>query len=269
MINKLHQNKRYKYFRRVLKALINDFKFPDKKEVLVFLLVPLCLSCIHYFGEASFTISFLRNIGLESFADQLNDFCFYGPNPELNRLMFWVIILDTFYFLVPLLFIRFVLKAKPADFGLRLGFEKGGWKLYLLMLCFMIPLVLYFSGTQSFQDRYPFYNIKQGELLWPNFWTWELFYFSQFFCLEFFFRGFMVNGLKNKLGIYSVFVMTIPYCMIHFGKPMPETIAAIVAGIVLGFLSFRNNSIFLGFFLHISVALSMDLAALWREGFFG
>jgi hypothetical protein len=252
----------------VIKNLTGDIRLPEKNEFLIFLTVPLCLTCIHYFGEASFTISFFRSIGLDGFADKLNAFCYYSKNPELNRLIFWVIILDTFYLLVPLLFIKLVLKARLKEFGLSLRMEKTGFKLYLLMLCFMVPLVLFFSGTQSFQDRYPFYNVAKGEALWPDFWTWELFYFSQFFCLEFFFRGFMVNGLKSKLGIYSVFVMTVPYCMIHFGKPMPETIAAIIAGIVLGFLSFRNNSIFLGFCLHISVALGMDMAALWREGFF-
>lgn len=253
----------------MIKSLIRDLERPGKRETLVFLLVPFCLLCIYYFGEVDFTISCLRNTGLDSWADKLNDWCNHGNSVRLNHLVFWVMVIDIFYFLVPVVFIKLVLKEKLSDYGLNTGTEKHGIKLYLLMLCFMIPLVLFFSGTQSFQDRYPFYNVPQGEPLWPRFWTWELVYFSQFFCLEFFFRGFMVNGLKKKLGIYSVFVMTIPYCMIHFGKPMPETIAAIAAGIVLGTLSFRNNSIFLGFFLHISVAISMDIAALWREGFFG
>ncbi|MBE7525992.1 CPBP family intramembrane metalloprotease [candidate division WWE3 bacterium] len=62
------------------------------------------------------------------------------------------------------------------------------------------------------------------------------------------------------------FVMVIPYCMIHFGKPMPETFAAIIAGVVLGFLSLKSKSIWLGVMIHCSVALTMDLCALYRKG---
>ena len=60
--------------------------------------------------------------------------------------------------------------------------------------------------------------------------------------------------------------MTVPYCMIHFGKPMPETIAAIVAGVVLGYMSLKSRNIWLGFLVHCGVALMMDIAALFRRG---
>jgi hypothetical protein len=78
-----------------------------------------------------------------------------------------------------------------------------------------------------------------------------------------------VHGLKKEVGFYAVFIMTIPYCMIHFGKPMGETFAAIFAGIALGTMSLKSRSIALGVFLHYSVAITMDFAALWQEGFFG
>ena len=62
---------------------------------------------------------------------------------------------------------------------------------------------------------------------------WELAYGLQFIGLEFFFRGFMVHGTKHRFGFYAIFVMMVPYCMIHFRKPMPETCGAIVAGMVM------------------------------------
>ena len=130
----------------------------------------------------------------------------------------------------------------------------------------MIPLVLYFSCTPSFQARYPFLKIPAGGHLYPDLWKWELLYCLQFFALEFFFRGFILFGLRPRFGFYSVFIMTIPYCMIHFGKPLPETLAAIIAGIVLGCLSLKNKSVLMGFLIHISVGLSMDLASLWQKG---
>ena len=75
----------------------------------------------------------------------------------------------------------------------------------------------------------------------------------------------MVHSLKKQFGFYSVFIMMIPYCMIHFVKPFPETVGAIFAGIILGALSLKSNSIWLGVLLHFSVALSMDITSLMHQ----
>jgi uncharacterized protein len=91
-------------------------------------------------------------------------------------------------------------------------------------------------------------------------------YLLQFIAIEFFFRGFMLHGNKNRFGFYSILVMTIPYCMIHFGKPLPETIGAIIAGLILGMLSLKSNSIWLGIAIHFSVAITMDFCAIWQKG---
>jgi membrane protease YdiL (CAAX protease family) len=87
-------------------------------------------------------------------------------------------------------------------------------------------------------------------------------YFAQFFALEIFFRGFWLAGLRNTLGSGAIFAMCVPYCMIHYGKPYLEAAGAVVAGIALGSLSMRTKSIYSGFFVHVTVALSMDLLAL-------
>jgi membrane protease YdiL (CAAX protease family) len=47
--------------------------------------------------------------------------------------------------------------------------------------------------------------------------------------------------------------------MIHFSKPLPECIGSIFAGFILGWLSYKSKSIWGGVFLHVSVAISMDL----------
>jgi len=54
--------------------------------------------------------------------------------------------------------------------------------------------------------------------------------------------------------------------MIHFQKPMAECFAAIMAGIFLGWISYRNGTIWLGLVLHCTVAFSMDLFALNNKG---
>ena len=72
--------------------------------------------------------------------------------------------------------------------------------------------------------------------LWPYLYVWWALYWLQFAALEFFFRGFMLHGLVPRLGWAAIFAMVVPYNMLHYGKPMPEALAAIVGGIVLGTL---------------------------------
>ena len=60
--------------------------------------------------------------------------------------------------------------------------------------------------------------------------------------------------------------MAVPYCMIHYGKPYLEACGAIVAGIALGSLAMRTKSIYSGFLVHVTVALSMDLLAIAGGG---
>ena len=131
----------------------------------------------------------------------------------------------------------------------------------------MLPLVYLVSTQDSFLIKYPFYRPATANDIYPNLIIWELFYFIQFVSLEFFFRGFIVHGLKDEIGDYSVLFMVIPYCMIHFQKPFLETIGAIFAGLILGYLSLRKKSIFTGVALHFSVAIAMDVFALYHLGF--
>jgi hypothetical protein len=64
------------------------------------------------------------------------------------------------------------------------------------------------------------------------------------------------------MGAYAIFVMAVPYCMIHFHKPIAEVVGAIFAGIVLGTLAMVTRSIWCGVLIHISVAWTMDALAL-------
>jgi membrane protease YdiL (CAAX protease family) len=239
---------------------------PDYKVMLICVTVAFSLTMIKYLGDVRFMLSFLKGTSFTRLTSTFEDLMTVNPNADLYRLLYWVGTMIIFYFIVPVLLIRFVFKQKLSDYGLRLKGAFKDYQLYVLMLCVMIPLVLFFSRTQSFQERYPFYDIQKGEPFYPNFVIWEIFYFLQFFALEFFFRGFMLHGTKQRFGFYSVFVMTIPYCMIHYGKPLPETIAAIIAGIVLGTLSLKSRSIWLGVAIHYSVAITMDLCSLYQKG---
>jgi membrane protease YdiL (CAAX protease family) len=239
---------------------------PAYKVILVCIIVALFLSLIKYLGDFRFVLNFLQNTSYTNITSWFEDLMTVNKNAQLYRLLYWVSVMILFYFIFPVLIIWFVFRQKLDDYGLSFKGAFKDYKLYVYMLCVMIPLVIFFSNTESFQLRYPFYDLRKGEAFYPNFIVWEIFYFLQFFALEFFFRGFMLHGTKQRFGYYSVFVMTIPYCMIHFGKPLPETIAAIIAGIVLGTLSLKSRSIWMGVAIHYSVAITMDLCSMYQKG---
>jgi membrane protease YdiL (CAAX protease family) len=139
------------------------------------------------------------------------------------------------------------------------GFIRHLW-IYLALFLLVAPLVFVASRTDSFSLTYPFYrNANRSPF---DLWAWEGLYALQFVSLEFFFRGFMLRGLRRSFGAGAIFVMVVPYCMVHFGKPMAETLGAVVAGTVLGTLALRTRSIWGGVLIHIAVAVTMDLLAL-------
>ncbi|MSP61082.1 MAG: CPBP family intramembrane metalloprotease [Myxococcales bacterium] len=146
------------------------------------------------------------------------------------------------------------------DAGLRLaGTGRHLW-IYVALFLAILPVIVLASYTKPFQHTYPFYKLAARS--WFDLLAWEAMYGLSFLALEFFFRGFLLFGLRRTFGAYSIFVMTVPYCMIHFHKPVAEVTGAIFAGIILGTLAMRTRSIWCGVLIHVSVAWTMDLLAL-------
>ena len=241
----------------------------SKKALVVIILAALCLVFIRYLTGFDRLVSFLEVIHLDSLGNYFTELRNNTHDKQLFDLIYWTACRVFFYLIIPVLVIKIFMKKRMSDFGWRLSDNLNkDLKIFVVFFCFMFPLVFWVSTQDSFLLKYPFYRPASAEQVFPNLLIWELFYFLQFVSLEFFFRGFVVHGLKEEIGDYSVLVMIIPYCMIHFGKPMPETFAAIFAGIILGFMSLKTRSIWMGAALHVTVALTMDTCALWRAGKF-
>jgi membrane protease YdiL (CAAX protease family) len=241
----------------------------DHKVIAVLLTTCIILTLQQYLfrsGSFEYVPGILRWLGAAEAADQIDRLTYDLQDRQLAQLLYWAAGSVINYVVIPVLVVKLYLREQIADFGLKVrGIWESSW-LYLLMFLVMIGPLTYFSRTDAFQAKYPFYRIWPGEPFWPRLWIWEAAYICQFFALEFFFRGFLLHGLRHRLGFYSIFVMMVPYCMIHFNKPMPECLGAIGAGAVLGLMSLKTRSIWLGACLHVAVAISMDFLALWHRG---
>ena len=153
-------------FNEVESQTLNSPKL-DKKVITILIVVSFSLVFIQYFGNFQFLISSLKSIQFTSVVDLLNTLQSSSSNIRLFQLTYWVSIIVTFYFIIPVFIIKIFFKDKLSDYGLSpKGFFKS-YKIYVVFFLFMVPLILFVSTTESFQNKYPFYN-PEGESLYPN-----------------------------------------------------------------------------------------------------
>ncbi len=245
---------------------------PDRKVILVLVSVALGLTVQHFIAMEEGTnavADLLSGLGWTAGGEAFRELMWTDPAAQMNRLRWWSAVSLLAYVAVPMLLVRLAFRERLRDYGLKLGGVFADFWVYALMMAVAWPAIYLASAAARFQQTYPFYRLDPGEGAWPNLVQWELLYTLQFFAVEFFFRGFLLHGLKYRFGAYAIFVMMVPYCMLHFTKPLPEALASVIGAVALGFMSLRTRSIWMGTAIHVSVAWSMDAASLWRQGFFG
>ena len=190
---------------------------------------------------------------------------------ELLSFTYWSVAKLLGYGVFPVLHIA-LRRESPTDFGLSLRGVSAveekirlPWaRMYLVLLALILPAVFAVSFTASFQQNYPFYGKASRSLF--DFVVWEAEYLSTFVAVEFFFRGYLLFGLRRYLGSLALFVSMVPYCLIHVLKPAPEAIGSIFAGLLLGTLALCTGTLWSGVLLHVSVALSMDVLSSLQSG---
>ncbi len=167
----------------------------------------------------------------------------------------WAIATSVLY-LLPILLVKFWHKEPLSSIGFSCkGLRRHIW-IYLAMYLVMLPILIYVSGDAKFQATYPF--VTDARHSSDAFWKWETGYLIQFIALEAFFRGYLLFTLAKRMGYTAIFVMVVPYTMIHFHKPMLETFGAVIAGTLLGALALRLKSFYGGAILHMAVGFTMD-----------
>ena len=186
------------------------------------------------------------------------------PYYEILGLAHWVAFCLLGYVVVPALYLKARGQSVIEGGYLRPGGFLRHAGIYALLGAPVVALVWGVSFLDEYQAIYPFYT-KAGRS-WFDLLTWELLYGLQFFALEFFFRGFMLDTLRKWVGYGAILFMLPPYVMIHFGKTWSESLAAVVAGAVLGALAIRYRSIWGGVMVHWIIAISMDVSALVQKG---
>ncbi len=215
-------------------------------------------------AEPGWLTSLLQGVGADELAADAEEALLRSDNLRFNQLAMWAAVQISGYVILPLLLVKLVLRERLSTYGVTVPRLRDG-SVYAVAFIAFAPIVILASFTLPFQDRYPFYDLFGGESIWPYLTAWWLLYALQFAALEWFFRGFMVHGLKSVVGYLAVPMMVVPYFLIHLQKPALEAAGAIVAGMALGTLVLKTRTIWWGAALHVAVAMTMDIASLTQK----
>jgi len=233
----------------------------DYRPLVALVTGAVCLTLMEYFGGSRSYVDLLEAMSGPAGEPNAWDELRRSDFSRLFEFVWWAGFRVLGYLVIPIIVIK-ATRQSIREQGLETkGFMEHAW-IYVFAFHVVFICVVIVSYTHEFSTYYPFY--KGSTRSWFDFFAWEMLYAAQFFSLEFFFRGWWLKTLKPMMGSHAIFAMVVPYCMIHYGKPFAETMGAIVAGIVLGTLAMKTRSIWSGFLIHVSVAISMDVAALMQ-----
>jgi membrane protease YdiL (CAAX protease family) len=178
-------------------------------------------------------------------------------------------------FWVPMLTIVFLFREGPEKFGFTLGFDKKGiWPAVGIMFGVLMAVILVFRVFRwpEFQAYYPIFrhfSDYSGVFGRSDVSPFAIDYGAAIFALasygmylffwEFFFRGYLLQGLERSIGLWAVLLQAVAFGLLHIGKPPVEVFSSFAAGIILGILALRAKSFIPGFVLHWGVSLCFDL----------
>ncbi len=142
-----------------------------------------------------------------------------------------------FLVILPVLYIKYILKKTLSDYGLNLKNAKDGilWSISMLVILLVISFVL--IKKFNFSEKYVL-----NELVVVNFWAF-IFYEMVFinillFVEECFFRGFMLFTFERKIGFWSIFLQAVVSIILisasegSFYQSLPGMMTAVTSGII-------------------------------------
>lgn len=181
----------------------------------------------------------------------------YETNNHIwNQVFYWPVLAIVILLLLCLIW-KLYHKDQPL-YGLRTG--NISWKPYLFMLLLMVPLITLAATQNDFLSVYPKLNSISSDAEWWQMILFELSYGTDFFTIEFFFRGFLVLAFARWAGKDAILPMACFYCTIHFGKPLGECISSYFGGLLLGIVVYNTRSIWGGLIVHLGIAWLMEIA---------
>jgi len=186
-----------------------------------------------------------------------------GGNVELTAGLFTFASAFVLLGLIPALIVKFVFRESLSAYGVRSGDLAFGWKAFAVVAPVMVLLSFSASKMPEFLAQYPLNRAAGDSPL--AFAGHAIAYLAFYAGWEFGFRGFVQCGLRDEMGDWNaILVQTLASSILHIGKPLGETLGAILGGLVWGFIAFRSRSLLVPLLTHWVLGLSLDLFIVCR-----
>ncbi len=157
--------------------------------------------------------------------------------------------------IVPLLIMMPLLGKSFEDYGI--AFKNNLTSLYWIvgLAAIIIPMNFVNSKKEKNLAFYP--NVREPEwtkaMVAKNAFTWCAYLFGY----ELMFRGILLFSTVPLLGAWPAIALNAAlYALVHVPKNLEETIGAIPLGIILCLVTLTTGTIWVAFFVHITLALS-------------
>lgn len=138
-----------------------------------------------------------------------------------------------------------------------LAFKNHGLSLAWIggLALIIIPMNFFNSKKEKNLAFYP--NVREKEWTKKMVFTNALTWVSYLFGYELMFRGLLLFGTVTLLGEWPAIILNAAiYALVHVPKNLEETIGAIPLGVVLCLITLTTGTIWVAFFVHITLALS-------------
>lgn len=150
-----------------------------------------------------------------------------------------------------------------ADYGLTWIRETTLFSLvWIACLSLLVFFLTYYSaGKPENLAHYPQIRAKSWtrSIAWINTAGWALYLLGY----EFMFRGILLFPLADHIGIWpAIAVNTALYSATHIPKGFTEALGAIPLGLVLCIFTLSSGTIWIAFFVHLTMALTNSFASL-------
>ena len=157
--------------------------------------------------------------------------------------------------IIPALIIVWVSGRSFGDYGLK--FQNGLLSFYWIagIAAIVVPMNYFNSKKPANLTFYPMIREKEWskKLVFANGISWCAYLFGY----ELMFRGVLLFATVSLLGEWPAIALNAAiYALVHVPKNLAETIGAVPLGVLLCLITLTTGTIWVAFFVHISLALS-------------
>ena len=154
-------------------------------------------------------------------------------------------------FILPMAAILILFRESPVRFGLGLGRIRLGLGITGLFMIAYIPCFVVLMHNEAFVQYHGFTREALERLTLWDVAGGQLYLIPTLLAAEFFFRGFILLGLRKTFGDHGAnMVQLFPYAMGHLDRPGMECFGSLLVGYALGYLTLKTGSVWYGTFLH-------------------